>query len=522
MRTRTAVLALAFLLTGVSPTRALDRARLREAGRLPLVTARAGIGFNSLGEFILQGERADPAQITVLEKAMKGDASDAERHYRLGQLTDGDKSERAFAKAVSLFREQVKANPKDAWVLAQLGQALAAAGQMKEADKVLRQAVALAPRDWRCRVALGRYLQGRVEDLLFQSIPSGRKGGATFDQLLACLADKKVEPRALARALKGLNEAANCFDRAVAAAPAQPEVYRKRALLRAMEGLVRSASDLPRAEGANLWVGLCNKRMIADLKQAGRLDPNDVRSIAMAAFSEVMAAVSAGALDANAQGLPGRLERSLREAASKLETGARSKDRHVAADSSELLGFLYGFLLQDLKRAETAYRRAIVLRPDREPAWDMLEVVLVGQGRNQELVTLLTRRLEHKDTARNRFLLAKAYERLNQAARAEEHVRAALKLKPTDRNANLALAVLLVKRAEDPAALKKAKQQLDRAGTLLKSKATSNQQSCFQLTHGIYLGLSGNARQAKECFRALLDREKNNEAAQAALDALER
>ena len=62
------------------------------------------------------------------------------------ELKDSAKAAAAHLKAVELYR-RVDLQPGNGWLLAQLGQALQAAGKTQEAESKLREAVRIAPKN---------------------------------------------------------------------------------------------------------------------------------------------------------------------------------------------------------------------------------------------------------------------------------------------------------------------------------------------------------------------------------------
>src|SRR5439155_16909989 len=122
-----------------------------------------------------------------------------------------------------------------------------------------------------------------------------------------------------------------------------------------------------------------------------------------------------------------RSQCSIREAVARLENCGQNPDSRVAAGSLECLSVLQAFVIGDRSGAEKNARRAVALDPSRENAWDMLIGFLAKPETYEDLRTLCEQRLRQKETTRNRILLAKAYERLNQLDRAEQNVQAALR-----------------------------------------------------------------------------------------------
>src|SRR5581483_4610686 len=98
------------------------------------------------------------------------------------------------------------------------------AGFTREAESVLRKAVQFAPKQWKCRVALGRFLDWQARLRL-----SGMTGAADTDN--------SVSGR-VAQTRRALAEAGECFDKAVSLAPDEGEVYFRRGMHRSLETML--------------------------------------------------------------------------------------------------------------------------------------------------------------------------------------------------------------------------------------------------------------------------------------------
>jgi tetratricopeptide (TPR) repeat protein len=77
-----------------------------------------------------------------------------------------NESKRAAAKAIELFRPQAHDAPRDIGVQIDIAHALEAAGNLDEAESVLRRSVAIATNEWRCWDGLGELLDAKEEIVL--------------------------------------------------------------------------------------------------------------------------------------------------------------------------------------------------------------------------------------------------------------------------------------------------------------------------------------------------------------------
>jgi Tfp pilus assembly protein PilF len=138
------------------------------------------------------------------------------------------------------------------------------------------------------------------------------------------------------------------------------------------------------------------------------------------------------------------------------------------------------------------------------------------------LLSVCAERARKKDSAHNRLLLAKAYERLKQWDNAEEQVLAALNLDANDFTANLAMGVFLIKRSQNASVLADADGWLVRAEQFYgKLPDKSRQQSVdLTLTRSIYLALTDNVETARTWVKHIIESDKNNEFAREVLAAM--
>jgi Tfp pilus assembly protein PilF len=246
----------------------------------------------------------------------------------------------------------------------------------------------------------------------------------------------------------------------------------------------------------------------------------------MRTWSAVLAVFAAITTPADAQPidretLPEKTQRSVREAVAKLAKLAQSKEIDTAAGASTVLGMLQMVIVHDDPAAEASFRRTISMEPSRELAWDLLTLLLNrDDDRHEDEVSLCQERLKRSDSARGRMLLARAYVDVDELGDAEEQVQAALRLEPDDFTANLALAVLLLKRSDNAGVLSRARELLTKAGTALGASRDPKDWADHAVTWGICLALSGDPESARQQLKQVLESDTSNEQAREALAAL--
>jgi tetratricopeptide (TPR) repeat protein len=531
MRNALALVVLAALGTGIAPAQQVNKEALKQAARLPRISLFTGVKCSEEGYGLL-GERLEPdLEIAALRKALKDDASDAERHLRLSQLYldahDQRQAQEAAAKAVEQFRQRLKTQPNSGALLAQLGQALDLLGKRDDAETTLRQAVKAAPDDYHCWLPLGKFLTCRAVDVLLGSTDK-RDAVFDFEKTVQLAAAGKLAKDAAAQADKLLEEARGCYDRAVKQAPRESQVYTQRALWRMQGNQVRVVIRFAQGNKANPDAADCyfTADGLADLKEAARCSPNDHRALGMCIMYEAMfcsgrpgqVPVGPGKRDLW-DSLPEARRKDLQESIARLEKLTQGKEARAAAGASEVMGFLRVMLLGDFKAGQAALRRAVTLDASRESAWDLLTGVMVYTSDSDAIVALCQDRIKVRDCARSRFLTAKAYESGKKPDKAEQELRAALKLEPGHFLANLGLAALLLRKGE-AAQLTEAAKLLDKAEQVLGKEPPKGELNKLRLVRGIYLGLTGDGASAVKVIQQVSDTEPGNPDARAALAAL--
>src|SRR5437879_13772860 len=250
MRVKVASVLLLTALTAAGATPDVGKEKLRKLTKLPSITLETGWKCYRERGFIIEPTKAQKAAaIAEARKALQGDNSDAGRFFHLGQLCRENKEEAsagaAFTQAIELYRQRVESQPGDGLSLAELGKALAAAGQFEESQSVLRESIRLAPKEWKCWAALGQSLDEASVAAL-----SGQTGvnNDSAELLAARIPRGNSSSDQLNKLQKLLGEAANCFDQAVAAAPEEAGPYFRRGLHRCLESFERCAARMIRGE----------------------------------------------------------------------------------------------------------------------------------------------------------------------------------------------------------------------------------------------------------------------------------
>ncbi len=509
----------------------VGKERLRQLIKLPTISFRPDWTFDPESGFALgSGEEDNRTAIQNLRSELKYDDTDAEREQQLAELYaatgETTNSRNSWNWAYRYYRKRMEAQPDSGALLAGLGTSLYAIGQETEAESVLRRAVHAAPDDWHCRVALGRFLDNRVRQVIVDRLAPNPRLKTNGHE------DRPTGDDA-ARAQNWLAEADDCFDKAVALASKESEPYFRRAMHRCLKTVV--LNQIKFAGGTadpdlDLFDGCFSAANVGDLQEASRLAPRDYRRAAGTALFEIYS-VTEKKERLNWQqfgwnSLPGVSQKSVRTALTRLQDLADGESAGSAAGAAEVLGILEGPVLHETDRSIASLRRAVALQPEREQAWEVLVATLAQNRRYDELLDVCEQHVKYQDSARAHLMLAKAHEKLLQWDSCEEESRAAASDDPDNALADLSLAALLLKRSgEDQSNLLEADDWLSRAESVLKRTPADqrNRQQVIDLTliRGIYFALSDEMDTARKWVQTVIERDQDNQFAREILAAMD-
>jgi tetratricopeptide (TPR) repeat protein len=516
---RTLALWTCFALLAPGTVHAVDKERLRKLTQIPTPVINLSIKYNEAYGFYLGWTKPDEMiEVTALQRSLRGDAGDAAAYYRIGKLYQSMQlyppARDSYAKAATLFFQQIHARPGDGWLRAQYADAWYESADRQhraEAEPPLRQAVQIAPNDWRCWAALGLYLQHRVAELWNddQPVKDPKARQAEIEKLLA--------------------ESKQSYDRAVSLAPPgeQPQVYADRAFAQATLGWNRANYRLRHGEQLNPYAESFSLDCIADLQMVAKLKPTDPQAIATAALVEFLS-FSLRQPPGQATGspfsrVPEPTKQSLTLARGALEKLAHAQDLKLAGAAWETLGMLDAMIWADHERAEADFREAIKADPSREVAWHMLLISITSQGSTkkeaQAFIQVCRDRLEVGDCVPYHLQLARVLESSGEVRSAGQEVLGALRAGPQDADANLAQAVMILKYGEERT-WPEAAAYLMKAGEALKQHPTRLQQARYTALQGFYLALQGNIAEASLKLKEALQLDNTNESLREAHDLL--
>jgi tetratricopeptide (TPR) repeat protein len=516
-----AAILIALPLTAATPT--LGKDALRKLVRLPSITFQPSWTYDPESGFVMGSAIEDfTREITSVRDSLKDNPNDAGKFLRLAELYaathDDENARKSSLRAVELYRDLAQSQSDDADVLTSFGSALRLSDKMSEAESVLRKAVQLAPKNWHCRVALGRLLDAEARRAIYDRPP---------------LAPERPTSVEVALAQQRLSEAGDNFELAVTSATNEPEAYFRRGMHRCLRATLSRQIRVAQGEeisDVDLADSAFSPDTLADLQRASQLSPRDYSRIGgTAIFGIFTACEHRGVVDwseVSWNSLPDKTQRSLHDAITRLENLGQDSDPHVASGALEVLGILQGPMLRETQSCISTLRRAVTLDASREQALEVLVSTLAHAARYDELLSVCEDRVKQKDSERSHMLLAKAYEKLQQWDDAESELLEVLRQSPNNFPASLGVAAAILRRSNaDGDGLPEANSWLSRAEALLGQMPAleRNQQLVIDLTliRSIYFALTDDLDSARQWAQAVLKTDGNNKLAREILSAMD-
>ncbi|MBI4585610.1 MAG: tetratricopeptide repeat protein [Planctomycetes bacterium] len=521
------ILLAVLFFTRAAAAEEVDREKLRQLAKLPRTAVTADL-FNLdqvQKDMRTTLEATRRSEVEKLKNALLKEPGNAERWQRLGelysQLDDDQEAKKAGSKAAELYRERLKSAPANGRLLSELGTALWRAGQIDEAEKRFLQAVELDPKEWRCWMALGKFQGARPLAALVVGLADKiPKGLAEPEELARIIAREKDARERIERAKKFMEEAKAALDKAVELAPEEADTREARgwfyALSRPRPQWILLALEEKKEGGKKdlreSWLEMyLSRESFPDLEAAARLRPESFTNTWFA----LITLLKSLAQDCTWEALPAPTRDRIRQAMDRLKNFSGSDDKAIAASALQMLAALH-FTLKDFDLAKGFVRQALGLDPGREQAWELLFGILILNDQYEELAKALRERIKHADSARCRFLLAKAHEKMNRLDQAAEDLQVALKLEPEDFHANLGYASVLMRQT----AVVSSVEYFNKALQAYQKSPTEKMWVDYCLNLAVYRGLIYDFKSARETFEEVLQVDPENATAKEALEIL--
>jgi tetratricopeptide (TPR) repeat protein len=516
-------IAIALSVLGPIPAagRAVDKKRLQELLYFPAVEFGMNLQYYADTGVVLKGAKPDYSrEIAQLRKAMLGDARDAERYHRIARLYSvmnaEAESDKAFVQAEKLYRERLKRQPNDTMCLSELGDLLAHRDHNQEAERLLRKAVERAPKNWHCWVNLGQFLETAAVAL---SQPSGHTFKTPKEATGLVQAGARTTPDKTSHATSLLSEATACFNKAVACGPHQARPYYERYIFRLCEVQVVASLHIPH-EQTELANPSVEQEIVADTRHATELEPANVAYAAHAILIELLDSE----VDYDETGvwksLAVEVQHRLKKYLNRIEHLTHSDDRTTAVGAHLVLAAMAIALFGDMADGERHCRCALSIDPTQDSSWGMLLALLNASENHEACLSTALDWLKQSESAQKHYIVSQCYAELKQWRLAEDHVRAALRSRPNDAAANMALGVLFMKRSDEPSSLAEADKYLKAAKKLMNEDTPQDLRLDYDVTLGIYSALKGDIERARSLFKSVQEKDPKRKTPGKALEAL--
>jgi tetratricopeptide (TPR) repeat protein len=356
--------------------------------------------------------------------------------------------------------------------------------------------------------------------------------GASLTNLsMAALAQylqtNKPSPVLVERAKALMAESRACFNHAVEAAPGEVEVYERRGA----QGWTSCFLQLQMRQAQGEKID-SNKDIADYFSGGGREDLNKIVTLSPTNYLAIGTAVLSAAVPSMVMMhrqslqesslwlvLPEDSRQLIRNAITLLQKIQESPNSRAQAGACEVEGFIKFLIMNDTAGAEQSARRAVALDPSRKQSWELFLGILASSGRITELAAVSESRLKSDPSARNYLVHAKALFKLNQFDKSGQQVKQALRLEPDNVLAHMAVAALMLKRADEES-LKDAFVHLNRAKTLMGDSPLAQQAVDLCLLSGFYFALNDKPAMARGLFEQILNYDSNDADAKNALAAL--
>jgi tetratricopeptide (TPR) repeat protein len=512
-------------------------ARLRELVVFPEMNLSFNFGLSFQGNEWVVSKNVDlPSEISCLREELKQQPNDIKRLLRLGNLLDSNgqtnESQSCYQKIEQFCRNKASVNPQDGLNLTDLGEALWQLDKNEEAESAYRKATLVSSNEWRCWVRRGNFLANEYFVLLFPRNLRDQVFPSASQMPSQKVLDFRPSPDALKTSEARCDEASRCFDRAMALAPKEPEVFFQRAGYMSISNwqncFFRYYRDNGKIDSTTWFSAFFSKETIANLQNAADLSPKNCDYISLAAyFTWLNAMIQAKVTNYTPDILSDAARKSIHNTMIRLENLSEGSDKKTAVGALENHGILNA-MFGNSQEATVDFRRAASLDPTREQSWDMWLGTLVKSAAPGELVAICESHLKYKDSARNHLLLAKAFQRQKTWDRAIEQAEIAGKLETNNIVPPLMLATIALKQSADTNQLSMAIKHLNYANDLLKKMPANDDTRTrwheLMLNSAIACGLEGTQngqKLARSYLEAVLKSYPDDEDAREIMRALE-
>jgi hypothetical protein len=522
------------------PSHRVDKTKLRKLADLSVASVSLEWDFDSNTNIL--NPQAAAKRIAVLEKELQGDATDAERYGELAELYEGEnRPEKATAairdKAKQLFEERIKSEPANGWLHAQLASILWPDEAAIEMEAL--EAVRCSPKDYRCLQTLGGIRFRQVIQQFLSTEPRSvlPKKGLSLAQLVERIWASQVSPEQVKQAERLLQESSNCFDKAVALAPEELEVYQWRLDFQVRAGYLRCVLSKQQHQPLpDCRRGFQETDIFGDMRQIARLRPDDPEILSQEAclhWAEAMLVemegTSLAAAGADLNETRESCDLSSKEAKKCIELAIEPLEKLAKSEQPGQVAFacrrlaLCFVLLGDIPKAEVRSVQATDVEPTCEESWDWLHYCKHAQDvkdHGRRAYEACKQKLQFFPTARSKLFLAWDCVNLQLFDEAETILRGCLKDHPEDVACQLGFAATLLLKDDRPESAAEATRCLCRLAKSMPPCETNQQKTDLVFLGAICAALTGDTDLSFGLFTSIVNYEpKKVQKALALFDA---
>ncbi len=533
------------LFTPTTFAQSVDRVKLRQSIELPKVHSMIGVMFRS-SEREGNGSKLDAKQkIADLEKKLTGRPEDGETYltihgYYTDCLRDPVKAKEIAQKAEAVLRPILQStDPKNGWLLATYGNVfeLLVSNRWHDCERLAKQAVTLAPHDWRTIVYSAHVKHQRIPAILCGGDDSHLSKNNRTQEVLALLIQQRLRPENVKAAENALDEILSLHDKAKQIAPNDPKRQEIRYRFRVTDIILRNAISAFRGQTATFPNGQIDRTLLEELRETARLHPDHLLWQSQVAQQYIMLGWHVNYPPENKITLtsstpkpkPARVFRPAKTEDSAIISEALGRMEKIVSEAKgEPALFGYSMLaavcssMQDHAATEKYARKMLQLDAKSQLAYDSLQQILVLQQRHPELLQVAQAMVVALPTARNQYMLAKALTTNKRDDLAAQVCVAALKEHKDDALLLLASAALLMRNSDDAASLKSAGALLAYAKTQCRPDEAVNLLLEHEYLKAIHEALTGEAGFARIRLKQLAGDDPDSTRFAAALDAIGR
>jgi hypothetical protein len=503
-----------------------DLDKLRSTISLPRVSAKV--------QFQIVTDPQETTPETIL-KRLNGTEDDIDVYLEAGAAYDArsvngkrnDQAREAYSKAEGLLKSVLQAHPKDAYTLSRLGIARWYGGQNADAEESLRNAVNLAPSDWRCAANLADFLQSSALRKVMEIDATGAITATDFSGLEAQIKQLKAQNK-LAERIDNLKsastEAVQFMDKAVSLSPSNPAVYARRFAFRllyhtATENVLHAAANEPQD-----YSSVLNQQAVEDKWKQAELNETNVKAIGSALKYALMIHSPAFATEKIASesdaiaSLPESDRTHIKLALEKLRNFTAHGDKRQAGIANAELAEAC-ILLNNYPAAAEASVAAFHYDPHNAASAQAVNASYLALGKPGELIPILREEIAAGDTPARRLYLIKCLAITGKATEMKSELNAALQKFPDDFLLQLANFDELMRANSMDLAAKVLERVKGLYDGLTESEKADNRAN-YDIARGIYLALLGKTEIARTALQHVLDYDPDNSDAAASIRAL--